>query len=151
MNLDYTVSRAEFARIVGLTASRASQLAQRGVLRQGGTLAEWLQDYCESLRTQASGRAVRGPLDLSQERAELARSQRRLADVKHAELTGQLIDKAGVRAEFARQTAAVRDSLLTMPSRLGPMLVSQPDAGRIASAIDAELRAALSNFVGLHD
>lgn len=60
-------------------------------MQRGGTAHEWLLAYCERLRDQAAGRAGDGAggLDLVQERAALARSQREAQDLKNAVARGE--------------------------------------------------------------
>lgn len=89
--LDQTVSQAEFAEMVGLSEARVSQLVSDGTISRGETAAQWLVAYCERLRDQAAGRAGSevGGLDLVQERAALARSQRISQDLKNAVARGE--------------------------------------------------------------
>lgn len=89
--LDQTISQAEFAEMVGVSEARVSQLIGEGVITRGDTAAQWLVGYCERLRDQAAGRAGSevGGLDLVQERAALARSQRIAQDLKNAVARGE--------------------------------------------------------------
>jgi phage terminase Nu1 subunit (DNA packaging protein) len=145
INLDASVSRAQFGRIVGVTGGRVSQLIGQGVLAPDGTLADWLRSYCQHLRTQASGRATAGNLDLSQERANLALEQRRIAELRRGEMEGSLIDASAVADKWARLATETRDSLLTLPDRLAPLLEMRP-LHFVRQLLDTEIRAALHSL-----
>lgn len=87
--LDQPISQAEFAEMIGVSEARVSQLLSEGVIVRGDTAHAWLVGYCERLRDQAAGRASAGGLDLVQERAALARSQRIAQDLKNAVAKGE--------------------------------------------------------------
>ena len=89
--LDQVISQSEFAQMIGVSEARVSQLVADGVIVRGETVAQWLVGYCERLRDQAAGRAGSevGGLDLVQERAALARSQRMAQDLKNAVARGE--------------------------------------------------------------
>lgn len=89
--LDQLISQADFAEAIGVSEARVSQLMSERVLTRGETAGQWLLAYCERLRDQAAGRASSetGGLDLVQERAALARSQREAQDLKNATARGE--------------------------------------------------------------
>lgn len=80
------ITQAEFAVLIGVSEAKVSQLASEGVIVRGASGHAWLLAYCERLREVAAGRASAdgGGLDLVQERAALARSQREAQDIKNA-------------------------------------------------------------------
>ncbi|WP_295978908.1 hypothetical protein [uncultured Variovorax sp.] len=80
------ITQAEFAALIGVSEAKVSQLASEGVIVRGAPGHTWLLAYCERLREVAAGRASSdgGGLDLVQERAALARSQREAQDIKNA-------------------------------------------------------------------
>lgn len=89
--LNTVTSQQDFAEMVGVSEARISQLMTDGVLVRGDTAHAWLVGYCERLRDQAAGRLgdSGGGLDLVQERAALARSQRIAQDMKNAVARGE--------------------------------------------------------------
>lgn len=91
ISLNEEISQAAFAQMIGVSEARVSQLVADGVIVRGGTAAEWLMSYCERLRDVAAGRASMdvGSLDLVQERAALARSQRIAQDLKNSVAAGE--------------------------------------------------------------
>jgi hypothetical protein len=49
-----------------------------------------------------------------------------------------------MRAEFARQWAAVSQAMLNLAARMAPVLAAESDVGRCQVILDAEIRAALN-------
>ena len=72
-----------------------------------------------------------------------------LARIEYEQSVGRLVPAAEVRAEFAKQTAQVRDQFLRLPDRLAPVLVGLGDIDTIKRLIMAEVRTALTQFGGV--
>lgn len=72
----------------------------------------------------------------------------KLAQLQYEQEVGKLVNADEVRAEFGKRVMAVRDQLLRLPERLAPMLVGQGDLMVVKRTLDAEIRAALSQFAG---
>jgi hypothetical protein len=86
--------------------------------------------------------------EFSEESFEQARKRREiasadLAEIEVAKVQGSLMEASKARAAWAKQTASVREALLTISARLGPLL-----GGEAQRLIDAEIRAALAQFDG---
>lgn len=69
-----------------------------------------------------------------------------LAEARLGEMSGRLIDRDAVRAEFGRQILAVRDGFLRLPSRLAPVLAGETDQAKVYALLDAEVRHVLMQF-----
>ncbi len=82
-------------------------------------------------------------LDLSQERAHLAKVQRELAALKLAVARGELVQADRVARGWARVGLRVRDAFLRVPARLAPVLAMQAQA-RCYEALDREIREVLN-------
>lgn len=81
---DQPCTQAQLGAIVGVSQPAISALVTAGVLPATGALGEMILAYCERMREQAAGRlGEEGGLDLVQERAGLARSQRISQDLKN--------------------------------------------------------------------
>jgi hypothetical protein len=89
-----------------------------------------------------------GEVDYFKERAALTREQRLAAEINRRKMVGELIEKAEVRAEFAKQAGAVRDGLLNIPARLAPVLAAETSLAAVQTLLDTEIRAVLAQFVG---
>ena len=93
MNIDLSqpVTQAEFGAIVGVSQQAISDFAKTCELPDPPPLGAMLRAYLDRLREQAESRLSTGGLDLTQERALLAREYR----IAHA------LRNAEARAEFA--------------------------------------------------
>jgi terminase small subunit / prophage DNA-packing protein len=85
-------TQQEFAAHVGITRQAVGQMAQKGILPQGGTLDEWRLAYCANLREVDAGRqSETGGFDLTDERARLAKLQADKVEIELAELRGEVV------------------------------------------------------------
>jgi phage terminase Nu1 subunit (DNA packaging protein) len=116
--LDTPVSQSEFARLVGRSEGRVSQLVGDGTLQPGATAGEWLKAYVDRLSREAAGRASDGPLDLVQERAALARSQRESVDLRNAVLRGEYAPISLLSQVLATASQAVAERFEHLPAHL---------------------------------
>jgi phage terminase Nu1 subunit (DNA packaging protein) len=113
--------------IVGVTQQAISSMMLEGKLPQSGTVGELILAYCDRLREQAAGRmGEEGGLDLVQERAALARSQRISQDMKNDIARGDyapigmLADMLGLASSavvdrFDQLDGALRKACPTLP------------------------------------
>lgn len=125
------ISQAEFAQIVGISEARVSTLISEGVLVKGDNAHSWLLGYCERLRDMAAGRASVGGLDLVQERAALARSQREAQDLKNAVARGEYAP-IGLLADVLGQAAsAVVDRMDQVEGDLRKACPDLPEDARV--------------------
>lgn len=129
--LDAPISQAEFAQIVGISEARVSTLISEGVLVKGDNAHGWLLGYCERLRDMAAGRASVGGLDLVQERAALARSQREAQELKNAVARGEFAP-IGLLADVLGQAAsAVVDRMDQVEGDLRKACPDLPEDARV--------------------
>ncbi len=129
--LDAPISQAEFAQIVGISEARVSTLISEGVLTKGDNAHSWLLGYCERLRDMAAGRASVGGLDLVQERAALARSQREAQELKNAVARGEFAP-IGLLADVLGQAAsAVVDRMDQVEGDLRKACPDLPEDARV--------------------
>lgn len=64
----------------------------------------------------------------------------RLAEIDYKQQTGSLVDAAEVRALAFKAARGARDSLLTIPDRLAPILAGESDQFEVHRLLSAELR-----------
>lgn len=129
--LDAPISQAEFAQIVGISEARVSTLISEGVLVKGDSAHGWLLGYCDRLRDMAAGRHSAGGLDLVQERAALARSQREAQDLKNAVARGEYAP-IGLLADVLGQAAsAVVDRMDQVEGDLRKACPDLPEDARV--------------------
>lgn len=104
----------EFAAAVGIAPPRVSTLIAEGHLQPDGTAGQWLLAYCARLREQAAGRTM----ELSAERAALAREQRIGQALKNAVAQGEY-GPVGLLADvLAQASAAVAQRFDALPGEL---------------------------------
>lgn len=129
--LDAPISQAEFAQIVGISEARVSTLISEGVLTKGENAHSWLLGYCDRLRDMAAGRHSAGGLDLVQERAALARSQREAQELKNAVARGEYAP-IGLLADVLGQAAsAVVDRMDQVEGDLRKACPDLPEDARV--------------------
>jgi phage terminase Nu1 subunit (DNA packaging protein) len=116
-----TTQQSEIARHLDLSPRRVRELVRDGVLPQGVDLDTARCAYLRHLREQAAGRrgnAAGSSLDLTAERAALARAQRQRVEMENAARAGRLLEAADVSREFANIIKIVVAGLETLPDVL---------------------------------
>ena len=125
--LDFQITQADFAALIGVSEGAVSAMFSDGKLERGNPARVWLLKYCDRLREQAAGRmGEEGGLDLVQERAGLARSQRISQDMKNDIARGEyapvglLADVLGMASSavvdrFDQLEGALRKACPTLP------------------------------------
>ncbi len=95
------------------------KLAARGVLEKVGhgrfRLRDAITAYIRHLRAALNVRTDDAP-DLTEARARLAEAQRKVHELKAAEMAGRLVRREVVEDAFGRIAMALRQRLLTLPS-----------------------------------
>lgn len=119
--------QSELAEIVGVSQQAISALVTDGRLVVGETLGDALQAYCQRLREQAAGRASAGGLDLVQERAALARSQRIAQDLKNAVTKGEYAPIGLLADVLGTASSAVVDRFEQLEGALRKTCPDLPD------------------------
>lgn len=89
---------------------------------------------------------VGGENDYWVSRARRERAEAETAEIKLAELQGDVIRVAAVRSALASVISATRDSLMQLPARLAPVLAAETSAARIHDALQAEIHQALAQL-----
>lgn len=111
---DEPVSQRTFAELVGISEPAVSGLVKRGIIQPGGTLQEWIQAYCANLREQAAGRSVQ----LSEERAGLAREQKLLARLRKQRELGEWAPIDNLTVVLSRVTSQMASTFESIPVQL---------------------------------
>lgn len=87
--------------------------------------------------------------DAARTRREIAEAN--LAEMKEAELRGELIRIAAVKTTLATVFATTRDALLQIPSRLAPLLAADVDPASVQNTLHSEIHQALHHLSGAPD
>lgn len=131
--------------MVGISQQAVSHYVQSGVLSAAADCGTWLREYCSNLREMAAGRGAGGELDLAQERALLARSQREGQDIKNKVALGTYGQIDLLNDVLATASQAVVDRLDQIPAGLRRVCPDLPQAAR--DAVMAEIASARNEMV----
>ena len=96
----------------------------------------------------AAGANASEPTDEAHHQARTRReiAEASMAEMREAELRGELIQVSAVRAAFGTALTATRDRLLSIPDRLAPVLAAESDRHLVHEALNAEIRDALAQL-----
>jgi phage terminase Nu1 subunit (DNA packaging protein) len=84
--------------------------------------------------------------EFNNQRERLAAAQAEKVEAENRIRRGELVDAHEVIAEWQNVLSAMRAKLLSMPSKLGPQLVSRDDPAKIAHMIKTEVYQALDEL-----
>lgn len=90
-----------------------------------------------------------GESDYWVSRASRERAEAAIAELKLAEMQGDLVRAADVRREVGQQASALREALLQIDARLAPLVAIESDVSRCQALIREELRSVLEVLAGL--
>lgn len=134
------------AEWLGVHRRTVTDLAQRGIVirekRGQYRLQESVRRYCTHMQEMAAGRGgEQGVLDLTAERARLAKEQADGQAIKNELARGTLVEADAVKREWAGVLRTLRSGMLAIPSRVR-QTAAHLTATDIAS-IDREIRDTL--------
>lgn len=160
-------SQAELARLFGVSRQAINDLVRRNVLELGhdGRIDVELARVALSNRVRPSAKTAAAvssggsaPQQTTVETASdesstvtsyhVAKTLRetaeaRMAQLKLAELRGDLMPTADVRATWSKRTAGLREAILQIPARLAAVVAAESDQARCHDILQAELHAVL--------
>lgn len=149
IDLSKGCTQSELAAVVGVTQPAISAMMTEGKIPAVGTLGDLVHAYCQRLRDQAAGRmgGEVGGLDLVQERAALARSQRINQDMKNDIARGEYAPIGLLADVLALASSAVVDRFDQLEGTLRKACPTLPDEAKatvmqvIASARNEWIRS----------
>jgi terminase small subunit / prophage DNA-packing protein len=127
LNLEAKATQQTFATLVGVTRSAVVAAVSEGILTPGQSYKEWLLAYCKRLREMAAGRYSAGDLDLTEERARLARAQSERIEMENAVKRGELAPIDTLRDAIIpamTQISALMDAIPVKLKREAPHLTA---------------------------
>lgn len=167
------VTKAALARLLGCSRQSIGELVQRGIVpadadgmidvaaakaaiaaavRPHGKTAAAVAEAAPAGATPAAPAPAAAPQAPNEATSyHVARTLReaaeaRIAQLKLAEMRGELVRVADARAALARHAATYREALLQIPGRLAAQLAAEADQARVYAMLDAELRAAMAHL-----
>jgi phage terminase Nu1 subunit (DNA packaging protein) len=109
--------------------------------------------YIRNLRGKAAGRIKQAPqpvadgaLELNAERARLAHHQANKAELDERETRGELVRAEDVTRAVSDAFRRVRARMLSMPTKLTPVVLGSTDAVEVKDAIEAGVLEALAEL-----
>ena len=146
-----TVSQANFARAVGLTSGRVSQLIQEGVVirddkdaRGGVFLVQSIRNY-DALKNGSRKGGEDDDPDYISEKAKHERVKRELSELRLAQSEASVYDARTVEVVMIEMLSNLRAQLLGLPSKLAPLLEGQ-GKDDIYQTLTAEIEEKLSEL-----
>jgi phage terminase Nu1 subunit (DNA packaging protein) len=135
---------------LGITVQAVNKHGREGVLPRNEAgcydLKASVHAYCAHIREVAAGRGGAQQLNLTAERARLAREQADSYELKNAVTRGELVEVAEAERAWSDTLRTVRSCMLAVPSRvrqrLGHLTVADIEA------VDFEVRNALTEAAG---
>lgn len=145
----HRIGGADLCDLLGITPGALTGLCKRGLAVKLGhdayDLTATVTAYVAHLRGTASGRGGEEQvLNLTGERARLAREQADAQALKNAALRRELVPAAEVAREWGEALRAIRARVLAIPSRVRAVLPHLTPAD--VAAMDREARAALDDL-----
>jgi len=135
------VTQAVAAKHIDLSSRLYADLLARGVLPRMATLDQVRIAYIRYLR-QRHGPPTAEALDLTAEKARLAKEQADSMTLKNAILRGEMLNAAEVERSWSEQLRNIRARMMAVPSRIRQRLGHLTPAD--ALIIDREVRDALT-------
>jgi terminase small subunit / prophage DNA-packing protein len=143
----------EVAAHLGVTIKYVQDLIANGTLEKRGR-GEYDLDACREayitrLREAAAGRANSGDLNLTEERARLAKEQADAKEMENSITRGELvyIDDVAKRVEVA--LSKVKTKILAIPTKVAPEAAAADDAKEVQALIERHIIEALNELAGI--
>lgn len=144
---------AEAADHLFLSERRFYELLDQGVVDRAGPGAYDLdvvrEQYLEHIRGVAAGRTSgEDGLDLTAERARLAKEQADALEMKNARERGELLPRDDVHLSVTEAFTRVRAKLLALPSKLAPTVYGLNSIAEVRDKITNGVTEALAELSG---
>ena len=150
-------SQAELAAALGLSPGRITGLKKQGMpIFSVEAARAWRAQHIAPVpgtKTTAPTGAPAAEPDKStppagyeQSRARREAAEASMAEMREAELRGELIRVDAVRATWANAVVSTRDALLQIPPRLAPVLAAENDLTRVTQLLEDEIRQSLAEL-----
>jgi phage terminase Nu1 subunit (DNA packaging protein) len=143
----------EVAAHLGVTIKYVQDLIANGTIAKKGRgeydLDECRQSYISRLRESAAGRANAGDLNLTDERARLAKEQADAKEMENAITRGELVYIEDVAKRVEVALSNVKTKLLAVPTKVAPEAAAADDAKEVQALIERHIIEALNELAGI--
>jgi phage terminase Nu1 subunit (DNA packaging protein) len=160
------VSQAEFARLLGVSRPRITQLKKEGKLVLSGGFV----NYERSLKKLEAERDVSkvqpvpttepdedkesrneelnvAAIEFQAARAEKEGYKAKLSQAEYEKTIGSLVHREGVMRASFQIGRNLRNTLMALPSRLAPALTIETDQKRVYAMLEKEISAAVEQII----
>ena len=148
-----TVNSAALEKIIGVSDRRIRQLAKENIIIRAAKgrykLMDSITNYILTLKVQMeanNAESVDGEIDLEEEKAIHERVKRHISELKLQTMRGELHKSEDVERVMMDMLASVRAKLLSMPTKLAPILVSRSEIDFVRNTINREVMEALNEL-----
>mgnify|MGYP001037755658 FL=1 len=148
-----TVNSAALEKIIGVSDRRIRQLAEEHIIIRAAKgrykLMDSITNYILTLKVQMeanNAESVDGEIDLEEEKAIHERVKRHISELKLQTMRGELHKSEDVERVMMDMLASVRAKLLSMPTKLAPILVSRSEIDFVRNTINREVMEALNEL-----
>jgi len=148
-----TVNSATLEKVIGVSDRRIRQLAEENIIIRAAKgrykFVESVTNYILTLKVQAdanNAESLDGEIDLEEEKAIHERVKRHISELKLQTMRGELHKSEDVERVMMDMLASVRAKLLSMPTKLAPILVSRNDIDFVRNTINREVMEALNEL-----
>ena len=145
-------THAEVAKHLFLSRQAVGEMVANGELPGGGGRGQLDLDACREayikrLRAVASGHvSADGELDLTAERARLAKEQADRLEMANAQQRRELLARADVDAAVEGAFARVRAKMLGVPSKMAGELAAEDEPVRVQAVLQSAIYEALAEL-----
>lgn len=142
------VTVVELSRWFGITPRRVQSLVTDGHLTKPEAgkydLKESVRQYIEFLRKSGRG----GGVKLVDEKTRLTTAQADREELELEEMKGELVSASTVEKAWGAEFAAIRQSLLSMPSKAAPVVAQMESVGEVKAFLDELIHDTLAGLSG---
>lgn len=141
-----TVTQNAFAKAIGVSQQRVSQLVKEGIAvvdeQNALLLVPSLIAYMKAYQPTSNNAEN---IDYMQEKARHEKAKREIAELKLNKMQGSVYDARTVELVMTEMIANLRTQLLGMPTKLAPILESKPKE-KIYTSLTREIEEKLAEL-----
>lgn len=148
-----TVNSATLEKILQLSDRRIRQLAEENIIIRAAKgrykLMESISNYILTLKVSieaGNSQISDGEIDLEEEKAMHERVKRQISELKLLTMQGELHKSEDVERVMTDMLVSIKTKLLSMPSKLAPILVSRNDIDFVKRTINSEVLEVLNEL-----
>lgn len=146
------VTTPVIASIFGLTDRRVRQLVEEGLIdrvKNGSyDLAQTVKRYIMFLRASSDGKELEKDSEAMYliEKTKHEAAKREIAEIELAQIKGRMHDAVDIERVMTAMLMAFRAKMLSMPSKIAPILIAHNEIAVIQDIIQKEVHEALSEL-----